>query len=390
MGAILKKIEEAFHKVLMLFKPIQTTVEPASNDTYVEVQEPVDKQSLDEKKDFPETFGELLEKIETTFDSYLEKSFKHSWLDRDEQLGLKKLGAYVPNPWQILWIKDNNKITVNETKTYPSMMFISLQISKALNATDEYIYPDFMFGIKINKLPWGVENVKGVPYKFGYAYKDKKFNKLFWAYSWIVIDENRKIHICKEQRMQSVVIKNGHNKGRGYERKIWQNAKLLEGLIADYTKYMAENSIMNSFAGMFNWWLGRNDRWNVSVKHNGDRLTFSVDKSLTKKYFADRDKSIKTPSGKTKRIIHYVSEFKRVVRGKEQTVKEHIRGLDRFNWKGYECFVKAPEFSSLTSVDFDVASLEVDDDGQVDQFISTSKLGLILAEKEDTSQRVYH
>ena len=399
MSALLKRIEEAFHKMLMLFKPVKAVVEPVSNDTYFEIKEDKavskskkasEHEKLDEKKHFPETFSELLDKIETTFDSYSDKSFKFSWLSKDEQIGLKKLGAYVPNPWQIRWLKDNSKITVNQTKKYPSMMFVSLQASKVPEADDDKIYPDFMFGLKLNKLPWNVEKIEGIPYKFGYAYKDKLFNKVFWMYAWVVIDADCKIHICKERRVQNIVIKTGENKGREYARKVWKTADLLDGFADYHSLYAAENSVLNTFAGMFNWWLGRNDRWSVSVKYKGERLTFSVDKSLTKKYFADRDKSIKTPSGKAKKIVHYVGEFKRVVKGKEQTVREHIRGLDRFNWKGYECFVKAPEFHTLASVEYHAASEEITNDETDKNFILTSKLGLVISQIEDASQRVYH
>jgi hypothetical protein len=132
---------------------------------------------------------------------------------------------------------------------------------------------------------------------------------------------------------------------------------------------------------MVDWWQGRTERWSVAVKKSGDRITFAVDKSLTKKYFADRDKTIKTISGRNKKIVHYVKEHQRNYDGKITTVKEHIRGVNKFTWKGYDCLVTAPEFQSLVTAQFNAGAYEVEEETQ--EYVSASKVGHILALEED-------
>ena len=146
-----------------------------------------------------------------------------------------------------------------------------------------------------------------------------------------------------------------------------------------------EHNLKQIFLNLFEWWIKRHERWNVTVKKNGDRVTFCVNKDLTKKYFADRDKSIKTPSGQTKRIIHFVKEHERKYGDKIRTVKEHIRGLNKFTWKGYQCIVSAPEFGMhISSAMFDlVPDVELSDGEVKEGFVSISKVGLMLAQDEE-------
>ena len=137
----------------------------------------------------------------------------------------------------------------------------------------------------------------------------------------------------------------------------------------------------NSFRACFNWWINRQERWSVAVKKGGDRVTFSVDKSLTKKYFADRDKTVKTVNGQTKKIIHYVRGHDRNQNGKITKVKEHIRGLNSFIWKSYNCLVTAPEFQTLPTAQFDVAPEEKEEWER--GYISASKVGKLLSDTEE-------
>ena len=95
---------------------------------------------------------------------------------------------------------------------------------------------------------------------------------------------------------------------------------------------------------MFNWWVDRDLRWNVSVHKGQDRVTFGVEQENTKTYFANREKMVLASDGKAKRIIHYVREHERVTPTKVTMVKEHIRGIREFNWNGYHCVVTAPKF----------------------------------------------
>ena len=120
----------------------------------------------------------------------------------------------------------------------------------------------------------------------------------------------------------------------------------------------------------------------MAVKKDGERITFAVDKSLTKKYFADRDKTIKTPSGQNKKIVHFVKAHDRDYGGKITKVREHIRGLNSFSWKGYQCLVSAPEFQGLVTAECDISGSEEENLG-TKEYIATSLLGLKLAAAEE-------
>ena len=330
-----------------------------------------------EKNSFPETLTELLDNLGETFDSYKIPTHTASWISSDSRIGLKKLGAHVPNHWDIEWIKNSNEIKVDISQGFPSMFLISMPFNKF--KADDSIYPCFMFAIKHRSLPWNVEKKDGVPYQFGFSYRD---NKLFWMTAWLVVQEDGTLKICKEHRNKNInILSKGKHIG-SYTKKVFDTPELVNGYVEEGKK--GEEIVLNSFLYSFNWWINRKEKWSVAVKKRGDRVTFSVDKELTKKYFADRDKTIKTPSGRNKKIIHFVKAHDRNANGKISKVKEHIRGLNKFNWKGYECLVTAPEFQGLVTSQFDIApAMETDGTEVPEGYKSLSYVGLLLAKKEE-------
>jgi hypothetical protein len=231
-----------------------------------------------------------------------------------------------------------------------------------------------MFGIKHKKLPWHVKRVEGTPYVFGMAHKF--MDNLFWIYAWVVITPDNKVVLCDEMRLKPVKVL---NKGT-YMRKEVGMPELAYSLNdGDVPK---DEVVRAAFVFAFNYWVRRADRWSVSVSHRGERLTFGVDKENTKKYFANRDKSVKTESGLTKKIVHFVKAHDRDYGGKITKVREHIRGLNSFSWKGYQCLVSAPEFQGLVTAECDVSGIEEENIGTKD-YIATSLLGLRLAAAEE-------
>ena len=336
MSHIIERVSDALLIILSWFKNPEL-IPPVDEGV------DIDQKPLDEKNDFPETLGELLDHLDQTFDNYSLSSFGSSWLSKESRKGLKNLGAHVPNPWNTYWSDDSNSIKVDTTKGMPTMIFISTPLNN--HKKDDNVYPGFMFAIKHKKLPWNVENKSGTPYQFGMAYRD---SKLFWMYSWLVVKNDGSIEICKEHQIEQVAIrKNGRYLG-SYGKKVFKEAELLADLGTG--KYDPEVTMKNMFKSTFDWWTGRQERWSVAVKKNGNRVTFSVEKSLTKKYFADRDKTIKTEKGQNKKIIHFVKGHDRNYNGKITKVKDHIRGLNSFKWKDYSCLVTAPEFQTYTTV----------------------------------------
>jgi hypothetical protein len=140
------------------------------------------------------------------------------------------------------------------------------------------------------------------------------------------------------------------------------------------------------FKNVFDWWTQRKDEsWNVSVKKGKRRLVFSLNRMDTKKYFADRDISITTTTGKRKKIIHFVNEHERTVRDKKIVIKEHLRGLNKFTWNGYDCVVTAPKFSTLNTVVFDLLP-EEQEEVQVGM-VGMTRLAGILSSHEDADRQ---
>jgi hypothetical protein len=372
MAEILERLGSGLIKILGWFKNPEL-IKPI--DEGVEIEESSKK--LDETKDFPETFGELLDHLDYTFDAYKVSTYSGGgWLTQDEIVGLKKLGAHVPNPWQAMWHNDTDNLKVNP-KNLPAMMFIAIPSEHEEANKNNRVYPDFIFGIKHKKLPWNVEKLSGVPYKIGMAYRMDK--KLFWICAWVVVRKNGSYEFCKEHTTKPVYVTRGKNKGYAYDRKAFVKGALIED--EEETKRNGELGARNSFKWMLDWWQGRTERWSVAVKKNGDRVTFAVDKSLTKKYFADRDKTIKTASGRNKKIVHYVKEHERDYNGKKTLVREHIRGVNKFSWKGYDCLVTAPEFQSLPTAQFNVGAEDVE--RFTESYIAVSKVGHMLASAEE-------
>lgn len=375
MSEVLERISEAFLKILALFK---RPILEKPDFVEVEIEDKPTTIQNEERKKFTKNLGELLDHLDVSFDAYnISTTVLSGYLSRDEILGLKKLGAHVPNPWLMKYSEEIPKVIGTKL---PAIMFIGLALSP--KDDNEFVHPDFMFAIKTKKFPWYVEKKEGTLYKFGMGYrlgKQHLHKQLVWQAAWLVVKQDGTIEFCKEGKQKHVAVGGGV-----YVQRTRGHSDLYESII-DANPNKGEHVLRNFFVAMHDWWVGRNGRWSVCVKKNGDRVTFSVDRSLTKRYFADRQKTV-NQNGNPKRIFHYVKQFERVRNGKTEIVKEHLRGLNEFDWKGYHCLISAPEFHGLTSVDFDVGAYD-EDDSVSEKHILASKVGLMLARDEDERAR---
>lgn len=326
-------------------------------------------------KEKTKTFSELLDNLEYTFDSVKLPTMKESWLERDSVVGLKKLGIHVPNPW-IANLSDKDA-RVDVAKPLPAVMCISTATASTVNTKNNF-YPKIMFAVKLKKLPWHVAHKLGTPYQFGLAFDVE--GKLFWIRMYMTVSRSTgEMQFCDELKVTAHKI----NREKTFYNKAWGSAAYLD----DDMRTVEENKRIakNLFVSMHEWWSERDTRWNVVVKKNGDRVTFGVDNSQTAYYFKDRDKSIKTATGQTKKIVHYVKEHERKVSDKTTVVKEHIRGLQEFNWVSYHCQVVSPKLQAQTSATFTTPAAE--DDIEPSNVIYLSKVGKMLADAEETQQR---
>ena len=379
MMTIVQSIVGSVQKFLQgLFERFKTTSPAVVPEIPAEVPE-VKKAAKPHKprqynKEKAKTFSDLLDNLEHTFTSVKLPTMRESWLEQDSVIGLKKLGVHVPNPWTL---DLNNKDTrVDVAKPLPAIMCISAATADSVN-TKERLYPKIMFAVKLKKLPWHVTQKTGTPYQFGLAFDVE--GKLYWIHMYMTVSRSTgEMQFCDELRVKAHKI----NRGKTFFNKTWTSSAYLE----DDLRTVEENKRIskNLFVSMHEWWLERDSRWNVVVKKNGDRVTFGVDNSQTAYYFKDRDKSIKTATGQTKKIVHYVKEHERKVGDKTTVVKEHIRGLQEFKWAGYQCQVVSPKLQAKTAAVFDMPG---DDEVGSENVIYLSKLGKMLADSEEVMQK---
>jgi len=337
-----------------------------------------------------ETLGELLDRLDATFASLRLPSLKESWLDRDSRIGLRKLGVHVPHPGLFWFDRIEDKIKLDVTKKLPAIMSMSMAYgAKCARDASKTISPEFFFAIKHRSLPAYVSKRPGVPYQFGFAVRLD--GNLFWMHCWIVVDpRSGEVCFCDELRTTTNVIPlrnpaarrafGGHAQ---FVTRSWTAPRMLDGDVRPLEEQRV--AMKNMFRNLFDWWVKRDERWSVAVKKDGERITFGVDKDCTKEYFANRDKTVKTASGKTKPIIHFVQEHDRDIGSRVVRVKAHVRGLREFDWSGYHCVVTAPSFTGYTTAEFDVPAYEAEESDL--SGIPLSKVGKLLAEFEDKDIR---
>jgi len=366
-----------------LFTYFRTTSVKSIPDVAPE-EEPEPRKPRKYNKEKRQDFSELLDKLEHTFNNVKLPTMDGSWIAKDSVVGLKKLGVHVPNPLLMYW--DNEKRLVDVTKPLPAIMCISQSSEHTVN-TQKRFYAKFIFAIKMNKLPWHVTKQTGVPYQFGMSFDMD--GKLLWVNMYITV--NRKtgvISFCDElkTRPHTVPAKSSNSrKANGkvtvFYTKSWGPAEYLE----DEERSIQECKVIaqNYFVAMHDWWSERDTRWNVVVKKNGERVTFGVNNDQTPYYFKDRDKTIRTPTGQAKKIVHYVKEHERKYGDKITVVKEHIRGLQEFEWAGYQCNVISPKLQAKTAASFTLPSEDVEVDDDTSNIVYLSKVGKALADSEE-------
>lgn len=374
------KVRYFVNKLFTYFR----TTSVKSTPEVVPEEKPEPRKPRKYNKEKRQDFSSLLDQLEHTFNIVKLPTMTASWLAKDSIIGLKKLGAHVPNPFLMTW--DDQKRFIDVTKPLPALMCISISSVDTINTSKKF-YAKFVFAIKLKKLPWCVSKETGVPYQFGMSFDVD--GKLFWVNMYITV--NRKtgaITFCDELKTTAHTIpakssnsRKANGKSTVFYTKSWATAEYLEDgeRSVDECKIIAQNY----FVAMHEWWSERDNRWNVVVKKNGERVTFGVNNDQTPYYFKDRDKTIKTPTGQAKKIVHYVKEHERKYGEKITVVKEHIRGLQEFEWAGYQCNVISPKLQAKTAAGFTAPSIDDEGDEDTGNVVYLSKLGKVLADSEE-------
>lgn len=366
-------------------EPFSTPPAPAAT--------PVVKQRKKRDYTVKQNLADLLDNLDLTFDVMKMPTDKLSWLNKDTVRGLKRLGVYVPdNPWDNPPLIEPDAIRIDLNKTLPAMMAISFCLKDHTHPDKpDLVFPNTMFAIKHRKLPTPYTQIPGVPYEFGFSYNFARTHN-FWIQCFVVIDtETGGIRMCDELRAEQVTIpvkhgRKNHGATRQYMKTQWREPLLVKE-DEHWTRGQRQSFVLNSFVKMLNWWNERNLRWSVGVRKKRDRVVFSVEPQNTKIYFADRDKSVKTANGHTKKIIHYVRAHERVTATKTVTVREHIRGLREFDWGPHHCIVTAPQFHRThLSSEFDVPADDPDARPSA-PMVTASDFGKLLADHEEMDRR---
>lgn len=304
-----------------------------------------------------ETFSELLDSLDGSFETMTIPDMKGHWLENSEVTAIKKLGVFVPTPWLLEMVQ----VPAIPTDVPLPGICSAVLVRKGFDTKDS-IHPRFVFAIKYAKLPYTVEKMVGTPYKFGYCVEltereDGGKPRIMWFWCWMVVAPDRSICIPKERKATTRVIRNGSKKNWAWITQTnWQDPQIMHPEIGR-DKAEHERFMKCVFRQAIVWWTARNSRWSVGVRKDDKRMTFSIAPEHTAAYFADREKTI-TVNGQTKKIIHFVRQHQR---SNGSVVREHVRGERQFTWRDFSCAVTAPQLNgAVVTSHFDIETVEVD------------------------------
>lgn len=294
------------------------------------------------------TLSDLLDELEYTFDAMEIDYDRLSHLSKSDVKGLKKYGvSVIPD----LFDSDVEKTSIDGSAELPSILFMAVNEGESRKDKKGFMKPDFFFANKQKKCPWFVAKQVGVIYNCGFGYRDVHDKKIFWVNFYITVNQSREVKCTHYLSSKTVQTPTG-----AYNKKAW--------VLYNWGRDDVEDDIVSTIvAHYFNTWLNKRTMWSTTVERNDHRAVFYVDPKETKAYFKGRDKSV-TENGSTKRIIHLVEEHERkYLNGRVAVVREHIRGLNKFSWKGFYCYVAAPKFhfdaQTFTAPAEDVAEEDV-------------------------------
>ena len=325
---MIKKIKIFFSWVKnVLFRPL--AVQPIQDIT---PKGETPKRKYDKSKS--KTLSDLLDELEYTFDAMEIDYDRLSYLSKSDVKGLKKYGVSVIPELVNKSDKNVEKTFIDGGVGLPSILFMAINDGESASNKKKFMQPDFFFAIKQKKCPWFVAKQAGVIYNCGFGYRDAydKDKKILWVNFYITVNQSGEV-LCTHYLANNTV----QTPTGTYNKKSW--------VVYNWGRDDLEKDYVSKIvAHYFNTWIGKRTMWSTTVERDGVRAIFYVDHRDTKTYFKNRDKTV-TENGATKRIIHLVEEHKReYLNGRVAVVREHIRGLNKFSWKGFDCYVASPKF----------------------------------------------
>jgi hypothetical protein len=312
--------------------------------------------------------SDLLDSLDAEHKRWELKYHKYSWIEKRDWKALRILGPHVmpkdaeffPNPGRadLFDIPDS---WLDEP--LPNVMHVgwrNIHMDSIKEKDEDEAWGTSVWAMRIKatiRQTWRLEDTPGVLYLAGAIIEGdlaQEHGKELAVCSYITVDvATKKIYVPKVLQDHNVELPNGGM----YCRRTWGVNKTYGRDV--YNRHpekfedlqdAAERLMVTEFRACMEAWSQRKNYYQVSTRKGKGRVTFCVGKGEQKFFFKDRDKTAIAADGKRKRIVHYVGEF---IRSNGQHVKEHLRGIRQFHWRGYDIAIMVPKFH-ITTYNFDV------------------------------------
>ena len=323
------------------------------------------------------TLRQLLDSVEHSFEAVgCPTHWGWSHTCKDTVIALRRLGPHIGTEFAHTITRTKLSATALAGKA-SALMFVSYP--KTEGVPDNWMDSVFSYALVLKKSPWYVSKHPGKAiYECGAAWKSEKNKKLLWGNWYIALDRKTgEVEVCSVLNQKETRIKD-----YTYVNKVWGEPSMASADFCNVQANEGASVLRTVFIDCYESWQIMDSVWKVSVVKEGQRVTWTVPQGETKYFFADRDTTVTDAKGARKKIIHHVAQHVRKTEAGESMVREHIRGLGNFNWRGYAVKVISPKFH-VTANDFDAGALgERETIRGNKKLVYTSKLGQVLANAE--------
>ena len=335
-----------------------------------------------ERKNRRKTLNYMLDNLDACFKNIgMPNTWEWAIPSKDTLVGLRKMGPHISEKKKSEFLERSPKIKTLDG-SFGGLMFVAYELRE--EEKNELMPLAFVYALLLSKPPWYVSYDKSLKvFECGGAWKSKH-GKLVWSNWYVMVNKATgevKVCDCINYTIQ-------HVKGGSYTQKQWGLPEIAHAGFP-VEKDRKADILAEIFVECFEAWQISKTCWKISVSKMGQRVTWTIPQNETKYYFADRKKTVIDSSGRKKKIIHHVNQHERVLAdGSTSIVREHIRGLNKFEWNGYSVNIIAPKFH-VTAHEIELGAEDTGEDGEPipKGMVSGSKFGKILADLEGQGRR---
>lgn len=349
--------------------------------------EPTKPKKIPAKKPAGESLWDLPTLLDNLDAEHERHEWKHSKYSCIRKRELKALNAYGPLLFPHDYVEfPNPKLcgadaVFDEIKSSAPMMQMHVGFNKeaGLSSDADKVHINSVFALRQgSSCPPLLQKAKGELYIVGCSYNMDGKDLAFASYAWIDFDSGQicvpKMHLDKKIALPS---------GKSYCRKemgIVNEEFYLGRCDSMRDRGDLSRMIRSLFVAALRLWQKRDRYYQVSTKRKG-RVTFCIPPGKQVAFFRNRDLDAIASDGKRKRIVHFVEAHDRALPdGRTSHVREHLRGIRRFRWKGYFVAITVPKFH-ITAYNFPLAPVT---DAERKDTMSAKKVSRVLSDIEDT------